>query len=263
MLWPLDSNVLRVVLRIYFITIITLLGLIGSECCKCAAKVDLLRGKNVKLNRMTGWLRPIDILSCIWRLKRLPGGLWLGIVMIITTLLSLTADLTVALLVVPVLTPGQCLFTIGLVMDWQTTEGFVAPPPNGYPALIASNVQIYSANSNCSVGIYKKVPVDGDPLFCGRERDILGRWECEDLNRDSLFGPDITESSIKQSLTQYNLQYPNVSSTDYYNDQQQTTHLAVCKLFWLLGLLHFLLSDWLHSYTHNSAQYTLSSLRSP
>jgi hypothetical protein len=219
-----------VALRIYFITVLTLLGLIGSECCKCVAKVDLLRGKKVKLHLMTGWLRPIDIVTCIWKLKRLPGGVWLGIVMIITTLLSVSADLTVTAFVVPVLAPGECLFTTGLVMNWQTPEDFFSPPPQGYPALIASNAQFYSADSNCSVGIYKKVPQDGDPAFCGRDNDILGRWECEDQNKDTSFGSDVTVQSVTEDLIQANLQYLNTSNYKYYNGEGQTTHLAICKL---------------------------------
>jgi hypothetical protein len=230
MLWTIDNGTLRVVLRVYFITMTTLLGLIGSECCKCAAKVDLLGGKNVKLNRMTGWLRARDIFTCIYKLRRLPGGSLLGFVMITTTLLSLTADLAVSKLVLPATGPSDCIFTTGLVMDWTQNETFNSPPANGYPALIASNVQIYSTYSNCSVGIYRKVPISGDPLFCAKEKDILGRWECQDQNSDQTFAPTVSKNSIEESLLASNLQYSNMSFYNYYaGDESHTTHLVICK----------------------------------
>jgi hypothetical protein len=206
----------------------------------------------VERNLMTGWLRPMDIVTCIWKLKRLPGGVWLGLVMIITTLLSVSADLTVTAFVVPVLASGECLFTYGLVMNWQTQEVFSSPPPNGYPALIASNVQIYSANSNCSVGIYTKVPWSGDPAFCGRDIDILGRWECEDQNKDTFFNPNVTADSITGDLMLANLQYPNTSYWNYFTPEGETTHLAICKLPLALRCSFTKSSDFtLISFKHN------------
>jgi hypothetical protein len=230
MLWVIESQVLRTVFRVYFITFITLLGLVGSQCCKCAAKVDLLRGKNVELHRMTGWLRLSDILTCIWKMKKLPGGVWLGTVMIITALLSTAADITVALLVVPVEGLGECPFTEGLVMNWETPEAFTQPPANGYPATIASNAQIYSELAGCDVGIYRKIPQSGDPQFCGRDIDVLGEWQCQDLNMDRSFTATTSYSEIANSLMQADLQYSNWSyNLIYYNGGEETTHLAVCK----------------------------------
>jgi hypothetical protein len=212
----------------------TLLGLIGSQCCKCAAKVDLLSGKYVKLNRMTGWLRPIDIWTCVYKLRRLPGGVLLGFVMITTTLLSLTADLAVSKLVLPAVGPGDCNFTTGLVMDWTTNnETFHgSPPPHGYPALIASNVQIYSAYWNCPVAIYNKVPIHDDPLFCAKENDTLGGWNCQDIDADQKFDPSVSESEVEQTLLSAGLQYSNMSHYDYYyGDESHTTHLVICMYF--------------------------------
>jgi hypothetical protein len=230
MLWTIDNGTFRLVLRVYFITMTTLLGIIGSECCKCAAKVDLLSGRNVKLNRMTGWLRPVDIFICIYKLRTLPGGVLLGFVMITTTLLSLTADLLVAKFVLPARGPGECLFTTGLVMDWGPNETFSSPPAHSYPGLIASNAQIYSDGANCSVGIYKKVPRNGDPKFCGRESDILGRWQCEDQNSDQTFAPNISEQELEETLFSKNLQYSNRTHYDYYQgDESHTTHLVICE----------------------------------
>jgi hypothetical protein len=267
MTWTIDNGTLRLVLRVYFITMTTLLGLIGSECCKCAANVDLLSGKNVKLNRMTGWLRPIDIWTCVYKLRRLPGGVLLGFVMITTTLLSLTADLAVSKLVLPSTGPSDCIFTTGLVMDWTSNETFNSPPANGYPALIASNVQIYSAYSNCSVGIYNKVPITGDPMFCAKEKDILGGWNCQDQNADQKFDPSVSESDIEQTLFSASLQYSNMSYYNYYeNDESHTTHLVICTcslLSWFYLTSTFCLDgsgNVVHRYTYHPSLF-LSHLK--
>jgi len=88
MLWTIDNGTLLLVPQVYFITITTLLGIIGSEYCKCAAKFDLLYGKDVKLNRMTGWLDQSISSYASTKLRTLPGGALLGFVMITTTFLS-------------------------------------------------------------------------------------------------------------------------------------------------------------------------------
>jgi hypothetical protein len=166
--------------------------------------------------------------------------------MITTTLLSLTADLAVSKLVLPAVGRSDCLFTTGLVMDWaansETFHG--SPPPHGYPALIASNVQIYSNYSNCPVGIYNKVPIIDDPLFCAKENDTLGGWNCQDLDADQKFDPSVSEWDIEQTLFSAGLQYSksNLSHYDYYfGDESNTTHLVICMyslfaLFYLTSL---------------------------
>jgi hypothetical protein len=126
--------------------------------------------------------------------------------------------------------PSECLFTTGLVMDWGPNDTFPSPPANDYPALIASNVQIYSNFVNGSVGIYKKVPRNGDPSFCGRESDILGRWQCEDQNSDQTFAPTVSKQQIEESLFSNNLQYSNRSHYDQcQGDESHTSHLVICE----------------------------------
>ncbi|PMD31984.1 hypothetical protein L207DRAFT_518878 [Hyaloscypha variabilis F] len=233
----IDPGLFRIALRIYFISALFLLGTIGRQCCKLATKVDLLQGHTVSINRMTGWLQARDVAIVLWKLRRLPGGVWLGFMMIITSLLTLTSDLAVTGLVKPVSLPDLCPFTEGLVLDWGTNvETFSAPPPNGYPALIAANVQAYSGQWNstlpyryeCLVGIYRKVPWDGDPSFCGNEQDVLGAWECTDMNKDYNFSPGQSPSEINDWLYTNGLQYyPNSSWIDYGNGWGNTAHLAI------------------------------------
>jgi len=233
----IDPGLFRIALRVYFISALFLLGTIGRQCCKLAAKVDLLQGQTVSINRMTGWLQARDVTIVLWKLRRLPGGVWLGLMMIITSILTLTADLAVTGLVKPVNLPALCPFTSGLVLDWSTdVETFSAPPPNGYPALVAANAQVYSGQWNstlpypyeCLVGIYRKIPVDGDPYFCGNEQDVLGGWECTDVNKDYNFSPDQSPIEIGDWLYTNGLQYyPNASSVDYGDRLGNTAHLAI------------------------------------
>jgi hypothetical protein len=173
----IDASYLRRVLRAYFISALFLLGILGRQCCKVATKVDLLQGETVSINRMTGWLQARDVAVVLWKLRRLPGGVWLGLMMIVPSILTLTVDLAVTGLVKPVTLPDYP-FTEGLVLDWSNNvETFYVPPPNGYPALISANIQIYSDQWNraipheyqCLVGIYRKVPWDRDQFFCGSE----------------------------------------------------------------------------------------------
>ena len=233
----IDASYLRIVLRVYFISALFVLGTLGRQCCKLATKVDLLQGETVSINRMTGWLQARDVAVVVWKLRRLPGGVWLGLMMIASSILTLTADLAVTGLVKPVMLPDLCPFTEGLVLDWSdNAESFYAPPPNGYPALIAANVQVYSDQWNsaipheyqCLVGIYKKVPWDGDQYFCGSEQDVLGGWECTDLLKDYDFSPDQSPSDIRESLYTNGLQYySNASYTDYGDSLGNTAHLAI------------------------------------
>jgi hypothetical protein len=233
----ISAGHLRIALRVYFISALFLLGTIGRQCCKLAAKVDLLQGETVSINRMTGWLQARDVAVVLWKLRRLPGGVWLGLMMIVSSILTLTADLAVTGLVQPVTLPDLCPFEEGLVLDWSDNiEQFYAPPPNGYPALIAANVQIYSNLWNktipppygCLVGIYRKIPWNGDQYFCGNEQDVLGGWECADVGKDYNFSPDQSPSDIRDWLYSNGLQYySNASFTDYGDSLGNTAHLAI------------------------------------
>lgn len=207
---------------------LTVIGLIGSQCCKCSAKFDLTHGRTVNLHRMTGWLRPSDIASCIWKLRRLPGGLGLGIMMVIVSILTLTADLAVNILVSQSFQQGYCKFDIGLVMNWTAgSESFIEPPPNGYPERIASNAQIFSLNNGCPIGIYRKIPWTGNSSFCANEYDIMGTWDCEPFGSDFNFLGDATAEYIGEWLYNNSLQYAYWSYTGYKNKNDQPAQLVV------------------------------------
>ena len=215
---------------------LALIGLIGSQCCKCAAKLDILHGRTVNLHRMTGWLRPSDIATCIWKLRRLPGGLGLGIMMVIVSILTLFADLAVNILVTQSPQQGICDFQFGLVINW-TDEAFVQPPANSYPAQIALNAQFYSYDNNelldnpdCQTGIFRKIPWAGNVTFCANEYDVMGTWHCRPYGSNYSFGSDADVDSIGDFLYNHGLQYRNWSTSEYtQNDTgvELPAHLVV------------------------------------
>ena len=177
---------------------------------------------------MTGWLRPSDIAQCIWKLRRLPGGLGLGTMMVVVSILTLTADLAVNVLVSESLQQSFCDFDYGLVMDWEMgAESFIQPPPNSYPALIASNAQIFSLYNGCPIGIYSKVPWSGNSSFCANEFDIMGTWDCEVYGDDFNVDGDADTVSIGNWLQNNSLQYDAWSSGEYTNKYNQPSHVVI------------------------------------
>ena len=217
---------------------LTLIGLIGSQCCKCAAKLDLLHGRTVNLHRMTGWLRPSDIASCIWKLRRLPGGLGLGIMMVIVSILTLFADLAVNILVVQSPQQGICEFDNGLVMNW-TDDSFAKPPANSYPAQIALNAQIFSDDNNqlidnydCQTGIFRKIPWSGNVTFCANEYDVMGTWDCEIYGNDYDFDGSSDVYSIADFLYNNSLQYSPWATNEYYFTDSSGVEVPAHLVIW-------------------------------
>jgi hypothetical protein len=140
-IWQTDASALRTLFRMYFIIVLFFLSIISRQVAKCAAKVELLKGNSVSLHRMTGWLHANDIGIVIWKLYQLPGGWWLGLMMIITSIITIMSDLLVTRLINPLLSPALCPFSTGLVMNWDNLTWSV-PPTDDYHALVAANAQI-------------------------------------------------------------------------------------------------------------------------
>lgn len=105
-----DSSNVRLIIRAYFIISSVILGFIGGECCKNAVKMDLYRGNKVQLSRMTGWVSGFTFAASIWDLRKLPGGVFMGIVMFIGILIAPVADLAVSAFVSSVQVQSRCEF---------------------------------------------------------------------------------------------------------------------------------------------------------
>ena len=110
-------------------------------------------------------------------------------------------------------------------MDWKDQESFVVPPPNGYPALVASNAHINGINNGCNIGIYNKDPIQDDTSLCPSNEEILGTWECNDAHQDAIIPPEYTEDDIAAFLYSNSLQYVSEPAfTSIINGSNFSTH---------------------------------------
>lgn len=133
-------------------------------------KLDLVHRRSVNLNEMTGWIRGADLWQGIYKLRRLPGGLWIGMIMVSASVMSLVADLATSTLVYRKEIPSRCLFTRGLVVYPNST--WTEPPPQERPAVVASNAQIISQTNGGLIGVYRKASFALD--FSAQPDDLLG-----------------------------------------------------------------------------------------
>lgn len=175
-------------------------------------KLGLVHRRSVALNEMTGWVRGTDLWHGIYKLRRFPGGLWIGMVMVSASVLALVADLATSTLVYRKEVPDRCPFTHGLVVSPNST--WVYPPATDKPATVASNAQFISQSNNGLVGVYRKANFALD--FSAQPDDLLGSWVCKENTtlRDKLYVSQ-TEDEIILDLFDNNLQYiTDESQTD-------------------------------------------------
>jgi hypothetical protein len=202
-----DSSKVRLIIRAYFIISSAILAFIGGECCKNTVKVDLYHGDKVQLSRMTGWVSGFTFATSIWDLRKLPGGVFMGIVMFIGILLAPAADLAVSAFVKSVQVPSRCEFGQGIVLN--TTGPFVTdgPPVNGKPKDVAMNAQSTSIANDGLQGIYWKV--NSDPEFSAQAQDVLGGWVCAIVNGNRSYSNKMSTGLIMEDLVNSGYLYPN------------------------------------------------------
>lgn len=249
MISELDSSFLRGLLRVYFILAFIILGLIGSQCCKSSVKLGLLHGQSIRLNKMTGWISGPSLIKAIWQLRRLPGGVFFGLLMITASIMTLVADFATSTLVyrkIIFLSASQkltdpcaietnvydrCNFDMGLVID-HTKEWWIVPPPNSAAAVVASTAQRISILNGGYIGIYNKAGFSLD--FSAEERDLMGWWTCtEEIGKDVTYAsfnpattPDgLTDEAISDDLLARGLQYPSAWMVRDISDVAGTAHL--------------------------------------
>jgi hypothetical protein len=141
MISNLNDSFLRSLLRVYFLFAFLVIGLAGSQVCKCFNKLKVMKGRQVSLVEMTGWLKFSEIMISVWKLRRFPGGLLLGLLMLTASVLALVSDLATSALVSRQYLPSRCAFTNGLVIN-TGVDSYISPPPNEAGARLASNAQI-------------------------------------------------------------------------------------------------------------------------
>lgn len=181
-----SSSIIRLLLRVYFTVIVVAITLLGDVCCNLWVRRQLLRRQPVKLTHMTGWQRGFMPYWLILKLRAMPGGIILGSLMIMTSILAVFSDLTVSALVQDEHMPGTCMFLGGMVVasDHPSVSEAanaisIFPDINGEAFRWALNAQYYSSVLNGGPnGIYRRV--DNNSNFRARDpEDMLGSWVCE------------------------------------------------------------------------------------
>ena len=228
MAWSVDSNIdsriVRIVFRIYFVIAIALLALVGKACAKSAVKLQLLHRKAVSVTSMTGWLQGVDLLLTMVKLKKLPGNVSLGSIMVVGTIVSLVADIAVSGLVQRVQVPSRCPFGQGLVLSITQPGTFDVTPVNGQPYTVASLAQRTSLPNGGLVGIYWKV--NGDPNFHAEPEDVIGNWGCANVNNDLTYDVDTSQDEVLADLVSRGYLYSNWVRESTANGLGAYTHLV-------------------------------------
>lgn len=217
----IDSSYLRIAFRIYFTLAFLLIGFLADRCLANRNQRKLADRKSIPLTYMTGWLTDASLLIATMGFRRLPGGSWFGMFMLVCTVLSLVSDLAVTGLVRTVTVPSRCLFGIGLVVPDSNSPISSIPANNGATYSVAGQAQITSAANGGLVGIYWKA--NRDLTFRADEMDLAGQWTCVDVNDDIEYVTNITIDAITEDLIQKGYLYGPFNlvggiHTEYYGN---------------------------------------------
>jgi len=197
-LLSITSSYVRFGLRIYFTIAFLIIGFLGDRCLASRSRRRLLHQQQLSLSNMTGWLTDMSMLTAIARFRRLPGGVLFGLLMLISTILSLTADFAVTGLVRSVNVASRCPFGMGLVIPEFGRNTWDPVPNNGAPYFAVAQAQLTSAANGGLVGIYWKV--NRDMTFSADETDSIGSWNCTDVDDDIEYVENVTIDEILNDL---------------------------------------------------------------
>jgi hypothetical protein len=186
LIYDVDSAKLRIGLRIYFTVLFLLLAVTGDRCCSNRVKLRLLKHRLVSLPLMTGWLSGFSALMAWIEQRRAPAG-WLAVVMILAEIANLGSDLLVSGLVKTTQIPSRCDFGTGVVLAQNATQYFSIPEYEQFATRIVSQAQLTSVTNGGLSGIYWKA--NADPNFRAEEQDVVGNWNCYDVNQDVTYSP--------------------------------------------------------------------------
>jgi hypothetical protein len=128
---------------------------------------------------MTGWLGGSQAALALLSLRTSPAG-WLGLLMLLTSLLWIAGDLAVSGLVSTVEVVSRCPFnTTGLiqVMSVKHVDAYFEITNVGPLFDLITQAQKTSLNNGGLDGIYAKV--NADTNFRADRQDVLGQWMCE------------------------------------------------------------------------------------
>ena len=222
MLLDYQPQLVRLILRIYFNVVFIVLAVIGNQCVLYSTKLNILRKKRVNVTRMTGWLGSFEpFLTCL-SMRRIPGG-WLGALMMISVALSYISDIAVSALIKQVRVSARCPFTTGLVPP--TNEPLALVPVNGSPYTVVSTAQLSSLANGGPIGIYSKVNLDRN--FQAQTEDIVGRWNCNDVEDDQVYELGASKADITQDLRSRGLLFDTTAISEAAGLNKSFGHFVV------------------------------------
>jgi hypothetical protein len=114
LLLAIQSSYVRVAFRVYFTVAFIVTGFLANLALSRRNRRNVANGKQIPLTAMTGWLSNVSLLTAICGLRRFPGGVWIGSLMLVCTTLSYISDLAVSGLVRSVTVGARC----HSVQDW-------------------------------------------------------------------------------------------------------------------------------------------------
>lgn len=203
-----SGSVVRVAIRVYFIVVLGLVAILGGDCASKQAKIDLMKSKTIPVTSMTGWLGGFDLFWNWYLMRSIPGGIGLGLLMILTILLTWSADIVASYFVRDTTAIGTCSFTTGSVLGVEGPWGWSSPPVNGRPYLVIMNAQTISAQNGGVYGIYSLV--DSSTTFVRQPQDVIAAWTCEAMGYNITYSPFYTPVEIEQDLVNRGLMFPTV-----------------------------------------------------
>jgi hypothetical protein len=195
-----DSAYVRIVLRAYFSIVLIIIAFLGNVCCSIRATLQVLREGKAPVMNMTGWLHAFDAFRAMWQLKSNPFG-WLGPAMILAGLIDIIADLSVAGLVNSEYVYARCNFnTTGyyIVFGTEAQTAPIVPETRGTPFDLITQAQQISIRNGGLDGIYDKA--NSNLNFLAAQEDIIGTWNCLDVNNDQTYDFDSNMTNILTDL---------------------------------------------------------------
>lgn len=210
----IDDGTVRALFKVYFVVFVILIGIVGDLACRLTARSALLRGRAVTLTATTGWIHGPSFVKATFQLRRIPCG-WLGWLMLVATVIDLTADFGVAKTVTSVPITSTTYWPQGMVVSNNTKT---TKPSTQWQAFSwATLAQVYnSANAerwklgNSRFGIYRFV--HNDTNFLANNDDIIGYWNCSQTsepitynqtfkgNKTEIYDVDIWQDLAKRHL---------------------------------------------------------------
>jgi hypothetical protein len=206
--FQVDSSHLRVGLRVYCTVLFLVLAFVGDRCCANRARMILMQKSPLPISMMTGWLNAISAVRMWIAQKRLPAGFF-GIFMIVAEVMDIGSDLLVSGLVKPIQIPGRCSFGQGIVLTATPVNYTSIPGFWGSGYQMVSQAQSSSQKNNGLLGLYGKI--NRDPNFRAESQDVVGHWDCVDIQHDVIYDGYATQDQVTVDLQSKGYLYNNTT----------------------------------------------------